>query len=87
MDQLELFPNGDRHVTSRRVTRDGDSNALRNVTGLPDCAEFHKGCRKSADVIDIVDRLALRLWYRRFWPKPQTTCAVPITMPGRKGVA
>lgn len=44
--------------------------------------------RPSAQVIDIVDRIALRIWYRRFWPKPQQHCSEPITLSNRKrGVA
>lgn len=42
--------------------------------------------RPSADVIDIVDRIALRIWYRRFWPKPQHPCKEAINLP-RRGAA
>lgn len=37
----------------------------------------------TAQVIDIVDRIALRVWYRRYWPRPQHPCLEPITLPER----
>jgi hypothetical protein len=40
--------------------------------------------RPTAEVIDIVDRIALRIWYRRFWPRPQQYCVEPITLSNRK---
>lgn len=40
--------------------------------------------RPTAEVIDIIDRIALRIWYRRFWPKPQQPCQAPINLPDRK---
>lgn len=39
--------------------------------------------RPTAQVIDIIDRIALRIWYRRFWPKPQDGCKEPINFPKR----
>lgn len=39
--------------------------------------------RPTAQVIDIVDRIALRFWRRRFWPKPQQSCKEPIKLPER----
>jgi hypothetical protein len=36
--------------------------------------------RATAQVIDIIDRIALRVWYRRFWPKPQHPCKEPINL-------
>lgn len=40
--------------------------------------------RPTAKIIDIVDRIALRIWYRRHWPKPQQPCKEPIVLPERK---
>lgn len=41
-------------------------------------------CRPTAQIIDIVDRIALRVWYRRNWPKPMNPCLEPIRLPARK---
>ncbi|MGE8105170.1 hypothetical protein ACQKP1_15935 [Allorhizobium sp. NPDC080224] len=40
--------------------------------------------RPTAEVVDIVDQIALRIWYRRYWPKPQNPCQQPINLPERK---
>jgi hypothetical protein len=43
--------------------------------------------RPSAQVIDIIPIVALRMWQRRQWPKPLDACEHPIALLPKRGAA
>lgn len=43
----------------------------------PDLFEWAEN-RPSAEIINAVPLIARRIWFRRFWPKPQQPCIEPI---------
>lgn len=43
--------------------------------------------RPIAEIIDILPYVALRMWRRREWPKPQNPCETPINLPTKRGAA
>lgn len=47
---------------------------MENQPDLFEWAENHP----SAEIINAVPLIARRIWFRRFWPKPQQPCIEPI---------
>lgn len=43
--------------------------------------------RPSAEIIDLLPIVALRMWQRRQWPKPRTSCGTPIDLQSKRGAA
>lgn len=43
--------------------------------------------RPSAEIIDLLPIVALRMWQRRQWPRPQSPCGTPIDLQSRRGAA